>query len=149
MASKKSKPPTDDNESDSTILIRVYINKEYSKRKNFDVSQDVWKLAELEQDAIEIDCLREDLPQAFRRARSFKPLFKSNEYDMKFYSYDPQKAEIEIEDDDDLQNELEAAGLNLSDNSDSDDVTNENKYLKLRVVFEKNAPSDDAPRTPT
>eukprot|EP01083_Nonionella_stella_P242045 844655_1 len=149
MASKKSKPPTDDNESDSTILIRVYINKEYLKRENFDASQDIWKLAELERDAIEIDCLRQDIPQAFRKAKSFKPLFKSDEYEMKFYSYDPQKADIEIEDDDDLQTELETAGLNISDNSDSDDVTNENKYLKLRVVFEKNTPSDDAPRTPT
>eukprot|EP01083_Nonionella_stella_P152625 489513_1 len=138
-----SKKDTDDSESDSTILVRVHINKEFLKRENLDCTQDVWKLAELEHDAIQLDCLRDDIPNAFRRARSFKPLFRSNEYQMKFYSYDPQKAEIEIEDDDDLQNELECCGLNLSGNSDSDDITSENKYLKLRVVFEQTSASSE------
>eukprot|EP01083_Nonionella_stella_P194351 716865_1 len=111
---------TNDSESDSTILVRVYINKEYLKRENLDVTRDVWKLTELERDAIEIDCLRQDIPRAFRKVKSFRPLFKSNEYEIKFYTYDPQKADIEIEDDDDLQTELDTAGLNISDNSDSD-----------------------------
>eukprot|EP01083_Nonionella_stella_P233146 821781_1 len=59
---------------------------------------------------------------------SFKPIFKSNEYEMKFYTYDPQEAVIEIKDDDALENELIEF---LCSGSDA-------KYWKLRVVFEKN-----------
>eukprot|EP01083_Nonionella_stella_P069043 183753_1 len=138
----ESKKETNDRESDSTILVRVYINKEFLKRDNLDVTEDVWRLVELDHDVIHLDRLREDIPNAFRKAGLSPQLFRVNEYGIKFYSYDSQKADTEIKDDDDLQNEVHAFH------------STRNKYLKpclkLRVVFEhaQHTPSDDAPRTP-
>ena len=128
-----------DSDDDTEIIVRVYINKQYELTKNFDITQDVWKLSEIDKEDISIDSLREDIPQAFRRAKWIKPLFKNeDEWEWKIYSYDTKSASVEIEDDDDLQTEIDEFMPSDPESGDEDDeVTNTNKYLKLRVVFSK------------
>ena len=107
--------------------------------------QDIWKLAELDRDSIDdekysavID-LRDDIPKAFRNSKLFKPLFKNKkEWQWKIYSYDTTQVSVEIENDDDLQGEIDAFMPSAGDESaNDDDMINENRYLKLRVVFSK------------
>ena len=134
MANPGDESPT---KEAATVLLRVYINKQYELTKNFDITQDEWKLAELDKDEIDIDSLREDIPQAFRKAKWIKPLFKNeDEWEWKIYSYDTKTASVEIEDDDDLQTEIDEFMPSDPESGDEDDdLNNTNKYLKLRVVF--------------
>ena len=73
--------PNDISDEEDCITVRVYINRQYEKTHNFDITQDVWKLAELDKESIEddeassIQDLRDDIPKAFRNSKSFKPLF--------------------------------------------------------------------------
>eukprot|EP01084_Bolivina_argentea_P025759 47900_1 len=92
---------TDNTEDDTTILVRVFINKQYELTENIDSSQDIWKLAELDKSQIDMTSLTKDIPQAFRKSKWIKPLFAK--YTWKIFSYDISKAEIEIEDDGDVQ----------------------------------------------
>eukprot|EP01084_Bolivina_argentea_P236532 397683_1 len=133
MANKTS--ITDEIEDDTTVFVRVFINKQYELTENINTSQDIWKLAELDKSQIDMESLREDIPQAFRKAKWIKPLFKNKkQYTWKIFTYDTSKADIEIESDDDLQEEINEY---ISDTEDSDQnaAHTEDKYLKLRVVF--------------
>eukprot|EP01084_Bolivina_argentea_P011137 20812_1 len=94
-------------EDDNTIFCRVFINKQSELTENINSSQDIWKLAELHQPQIDMESLREDIPHAFRKAKWIKPLFKNKkQYTWKIYTYDSCGADLEIEDDDDLQEEI-------------------------------------------
>eukprot|EP01084_Bolivina_argentea_P236531 397680_1 len=126
---------TDNTEDDTTILVRVFINKQYELTENINTSQDIWKLAELNKSQINMASLTKDIPQAFRKSKWIKPLFKNKQqYTWKIFTYDTSKADIEIESDDDLQEEINEY---ISDTEDSDQnaAHTEDKYLKLRVVF--------------
>ena len=127
--------PNDESSSDGTsVFVRVYVNKDFTCRSNFDAERDIWKLAELDKDTISVESLREDIPAAFRKAKAFKRLWKRQDLEWKIFSYSLNAAEIEIDDDDDLQDEMAAFLTSDEDSSDSD-IENENKYFKVRVVF--------------
>ena len=136
MASKQDE---NEDESDATILIRVYINRQCFETENIDTAQDVWKIAEIDRDNTEkMDGLREDIPLAFRKAKAFKALFKNEEeYEWKLYTYDETSAEVELEDSDDLQTEIDEFMPEADDADEDDDLMNQSKYLKIRVVFFK------------
>eukprot|EP01084_Bolivina_argentea_P272836 464620_1 len=117
---------TYESEDDTTLFIRVFLNKQYELTENIDSSQDIWKLAELDKSQIDMESLREDIPEAFRKVKWIKPLLKNKkQYTWKIFTYDTSKADIEIENDDDLEKETDQLECENDD------------YLKLRVVFFK------------
>eukprot|EP01084_Bolivina_argentea_P174511 302294_1 len=121
---------------EETIFVRVYINKQYELTHDIDANKDIWKLAELNSNPIDLESLKQDIPDAFRNVKLLKPLFQNTTlYRLHIYGYDTTKAEIEIDNDEDLQDEIDS--FITSDNDTDDDVFNQNKYLKVRVVFEK------------
>eukprot|EP01084_Bolivina_argentea_P094403 169705_1 len=109
------------------IIIHVHINRQYASSNNLDPKQDVWKPIELERESIGISKLETDIPVAFRNSK-FKPIFKNDNYEWLIFSYDPTKAEIEIADDSDLEEEV-------------DDMEDDDEFLKLRIVFFKHVTS--------
>ena len=130
--------------SNDVIIIRVYINKQFDATEQFDIAQDVWKLAEIDKESMEnvdvsaFNDLREDIPKAFRNSKLFKPLFKNEEeWEWKIYSYQISQASVIIDNDKDLQNEMDSF-LPLDEDLGSDDeLKNENTFLRLRVVFSR------------
>eukprot|EP01084_Bolivina_argentea_P274710 468283_1 len=133
--------PDDQQEEDNTILIRVCINKQYELTKDIDHTQDVWKWIQLQKQSIELSSVKEEIPFVFRYSNYFKRLFFNNntKYEWKLYSYHTNTAEIEIEDNDDLQSEIDE--FLPSDHSDD-----EQHYLKLRVIFFNKIISISAPK---
>merc|ERR1712129_241778 len=80
-----------------------------------------------------------------KKLKRFKPLFKNiAEFEWRIFSYDPIKADVEIEDSDDLETEINEFMPSGDDESEDDDVMNQNKYLKIRVVFFKIHNAEDA-----
>ena len=74
--------PNDISDEEDFITFRVYINRQYEKTHNFDITQDIWKLGEIDkwiEDDEEslIEDLRNDIPKAFRNSKLFKPLWNS------------------------------------------------------------------------
>lgn len=135
--------PNDESTSEgTTIFVRVYINKDFTRTTNFDDKRDVWKLAEVDKDTISIKSLREDIPSAFRNTKKFQKLWNNEQYEWKIYGFSLTTADIEIEEDDDLRDEMDRLGfLSSDDSSDADDaddsggLNNESKFFKVRVVF--------------
>eukprot|EP01084_Bolivina_argentea_P272835 464618_1 len=132
---------TYESEDDTTLFIRVFLNKQYELTENIDSSQDIWKLAELDKSQIDMESLREDIPEAFRKVKWIKPLLKNKkQYTWKIFTYDTSKADIEIESDDDLQkeNDLQKEAHQLKWKHLDEDCRDE-YYMKLRIVFFENA----------
>ena len=128
-------------EDDDQITIAVNINKQYEATKNIDSSNDMQKLAEVDKDDISLEKLREDIIVAFRKAKAITSLFNNSNYEWKIYSYNTDKADIELQNDDDLQEEIDEFCPSSDEDEDEDeegaDPVQTNKYLKLRVVFFK------------
>eukprot|EP01084_Bolivina_argentea_P094401 169701_1 len=141
--------PTDDApDATGLITITVHINRQYESKNNLDTKQDICKSAELERESIKLSDLKTNILIAFGNSTSFKSVFKNDDYDWKIFSYDPTKAYIEITNDDDLEEEV--ANFNPSyddedtqDNNEDDDIVDNDKFLKLRIVFFKRNLDDE------
>lgn len=122
------------------ILVTVYINKEFEAMENIDSSKDEYEVVYVDRDEILLSELRDSIKNEFRRSKTIKPLFKNKCYEWKIYSYEPDKAGVEIEDNDDLETEIEEfCPSDQESNDESNDNLNDkdSKYLKLRVIFFK------------
>ena len=89
-----------------TITIHVNINKQYESTENLDPSNDVLKLVHLNKTCISIEKLRQDITIAFAESK-FDALFKDPEFEWKIFSYNQHIADIEIEEDEDLEDEID------------------------------------------
>eukprot|EP01084_Bolivina_argentea_P111615 199094_1 len=129
---------SDENKIDELkIVVQAYINKKYTIRKNILTQNDIWKLSELDKSCIDTHSLREHILRSFSEVAWIKLLFENEaEYEWKIYAYHKKKAEILIEDDDDLQTEIDEFVQSNDDNSDNE-ILNESNILKFRVVFFK------------
>ena len=116
-----------------TITIHVNINKQYESTENLDPSNDILKLVHLDKHCISIEKFRRDISIAFARSR-FKALLKDPEYEWKIFSYNQHKADIEIEEDDDLEDEIDEF-FPTEDEIDDDNPLPMDQHLKLRVIF--------------
>ena len=138
-----------DSDSDSTtessddgaiIRVRVIINKEYTRTSGFKTKKDKWALAQVTRGAISIANLRKDIPGAFRNEKKFKKLWTNPLFEWKIFSFSEESAEIEIDADDDLQDEIDEFCPSDDDSSGSEDsdVMDENKFFK--VYFDESSP---------
>eukprot|EP01084_Bolivina_argentea_P192094 329847_1 len=127
-------PSNVDNDSHNDhILLQVCINKEYELTENIEPEKDVWELAELSANDINVNSVRDIVCIAFKSNKLLEPLFtNSNKWQWKMYSYESTKATIQIEDDDDLQTEVDT--FIQSNESEEEHVIDE-RCLKLRIVF--------------
>ena len=128
-----SESSTDDDSDSATIRVKVIINKDYTRTADFKPKRDKWALAEIHRGSISIENLRKDIPDAFRNEKKFKSLWKNDQYEWKIYSFSMKKADIEIDDDDDLQDEIDNFLPSEDDSSGSEDSdpTDDNKYFKV------------------
>ena len=94
-------------DDEEKVSIAVHINKQFEATNNINPSQDLCKLAEVDKNDVSIAQLRKDIIYAFGRSKSITSLFNNANYEWKIYSYHSNKAEVEIEDDDDLETEID------------------------------------------
>eukprot|EP01084_Bolivina_argentea_P065789 119930_1 len=119
---------------DNQILLQLCINKHYELTANIDPKQDIWKLAQLNANDINMNDLKDEIKNAFRSRKPFQPLFTAiDRYECQIYSYETTKATLRIEEDDDLQTEVDVF-IGSDNESEEGDITKQ-KYLKLRIVF--------------
>eukprot|EP01083_Nonionella_stella_P149946 476894_1 len=115
---------------DNTVHLRICINKRYVLTENIDPSQDVWKSGELNENALNMKDLRNEIPLAFRTKKLFKRLFAdTNQWQWTVYEYAATKAYISIQKSHDLQ-------AYIASLSSICDEGNE-KFLTLRIVFHR------------
>eukprot|EP01084_Bolivina_argentea_P277827 474461_1 len=120
-----SSQDSDDEDENTTIFVTICINKEYELKQNINTTQDVSKLvAQIDQNEIDLNSLKQDIPHAFRQAKWIKPLFINKQYTWKIFSYQTQNAITAIETDHDLQVEV--------------NKLNDTNHMKFRIVFEHN-----------
>eukprot|EP01083_Nonionella_stella_P042930 115891_1 len=117
---------------DDTLHLRICINKQYFLTENIDPRQDVWKSGELDENALNLDGLRNEIPLAFRTKKPFKRLFAdTNQWQWTVYEYGARNASIPIEKSLDLRAYIHASISSISDSEGHE------KYLKLRIVFRR------------
>ena len=116
------------------VAISVTINKQYNLTENINPSNDISKLIKIDKNDVSLNGFREKIINAFDQPKSIAMLFNNAGYEWKLYSYDPNKADIEIGDDDDLETEVEDAYPSDVDSEEDEDESND-QCLKLRVVF--------------
>ena len=128
-----SESSTDDDSDSATIRVKVIINKDYTRTADFKPKRDKWALAEIHMGSISIENLRNDIPDAFKNEKKFKSLWENDQYEWKIFSFSMKRAEIEIDVDEDLQDEIECFLPSENDSSDSEDSDpmDDNKYFKV------------------
>eukprot|EP01083_Nonionella_stella_P129554 393096_1 len=117
---------------DDTLHLRICINKQYFLTENIDPRNDVWKSGELDENALNLDGIRDEIPLAFRTKKPFKRLFAdTNQWQWTVYEYGARNASIPIEKSLDLRAYIHASISSISDSEGHE------KYLKLRIVFRR------------
>ena len=121
---------------ENRVAISVTINKKYDADKNIDASNDLSKVTRIDRNNISLESLRKSIINAFDNSKAFKLLFNNTNYEWKIFSYDPNKADMEIEGDDDLEEDIDDFYPSDDDSEDDEgDNPQNDQYLKLRVVF--------------
>eukprot|EP01083_Nonionella_stella_P274318 931016_1 len=131
MAHNLDTPNCDMDSDDNTLALRICINKQYALAENIDPSQDVWKSGELDENSLNMEDLRYEIPLTFRAKKLFKRLFADrNQWQWTVYEYHATEASVSIQKSHDLQTYADASLSSISDEGDE-------KYLKLRIVFHR------------
>ena len=114
------------------INVKVHINAQYDKTQNLNITQDVYKSMKINTHPISITDLRNEIIKAFINLESLEPLFENEkEWQWKIYSYDRNQADIEIENDDDLETEMDE--FTASEDKASGDILRQLLCVELRL----------------
>eukprot|EP01083_Nonionella_stella_P181951 653260_1 len=84
---------SDIDSQDNTVTLRICFNKQYALTENIDPSQDVWKSGELDENSLNMEDLRNEIPLTFRAKKLFKRLFAdTNQWQWTVYEYHATEA---------------------------------------------------------